>query len=157
MKTISEIIIASKCRKGGADGTTVDGAYWVCPASPIVGNLGLKTMIRSFGGDGVGQSSANCHNYLQLRHYRGGKVEAVVLENSWHQNYGTSQTVVAADAVLAATTTEELEVALLALTDEYDANYYSQSMRENLDHLAEKIGLPESLPAPDEVTTEVAS
>ena len=156
MKTISEIIIASKCRKGGADGTTVDGAYWVCPPSPVAGNVGLKTMIRSHGGDGIGQSRANCHNYLELRHYRGGKVEAVVIEKSWHQNCGDEQTVVAADAVLAATTTEEMEVALLALTDEYDNNYYSQSMRANLDQLAELIGLPSSLPAPDEVS-EVAS
>ena len=156
MKTISDIIIDSKCRRGGADGTTQNGAYWVCPASPIIGNVGLKTMIRSFGGDGIGQSRANCHNYLQLRHYRSGKVEAVILCNSWHQNCGAEQTIVIADSILSATTTEELEVALLALTDEYDTNYYSQSMRENLDELAEKIGLPESLPAPDEVA-EVAS
>ena len=150
MKTISEIIIDSKCRKGGADGTTVDGAFWVCPASPIIGNLGLKTLIRSFGGDGVGQSRADLRNYLELRHYRGGKVQAVVLCNSWHQNYGNSHTVVAADSVLAATTTEELEVALMVLNGE-DNNYYSESMRSNLDELAETIGLPESLPAPDEV------
>ena len=157
MKTISEIIIDSKCRKGGSDGTTQHGAYWVCPPSPIIGNLGLKTLIRSYGGDGIGQSCADLRNYLELRHYRGGKVEAVVLCNSWHQNYGDKQIVVVADSILAATTTEELEVALLALTDEHDTNYYSQSMRSKLDALAETIGLPSSLPAPDEIATEVAS
>ena len=69
MKTLKEIIVETKCRKGESDGTTKQGAFWfACD----------EILIRSFGGDGVGQSSTDLRNYLQLRHYRNGEVKAVV-------------------------------------------------------------------------------
>jgi hypothetical protein len=150
MKTLADIIIDSKCRKGGADGITSAGAYWLCPQSKIAGNRGVKTLIRSYGGDGIGQSCADRRHYLELRHYRGGKVSAVVVATSWHQNSGTQETETEINSVLVSTSTEELESALLALEDGNYGPVYVKYCSEKLAALAELIGLPDSGPSPDD-------
>ena len=155
MKTLSDIIIDSKCRKGGADGITAAGAYWLCPQSKIAGNRGVPTLIRSYGGEGIGNSRADLRHYLELRHYRGGKVSAVVVATSWHQNSGTQETETEINSVLTSTSTEELESALLALEDQNGQPVYTKFCSEKLAALAELIGLPDSAPAPDDA--EVAS
>jgi len=157
MTTLSDIIIDSKCRKGGADGITEHGAYWLCPQSKIAGNRGVKTLIRSYGDNGIGNSAADLRHYLELRHYRGGKVSAVVVALSWHQNSGDSQTEIEINSVLSCTSAEELESALLALEDENDEPVYVKYCSEKLTALAESIGLPARAPSPDDVTTEVVA
>jgi len=157
MKTLSDIIIDSKCRKGGADGITEHGAYWLCPQSKIAGNRGVKTLIRSWGDNGIGQACADLRNYMELRHYRGGKVSAVVVALSWHQNSGDSQTEMEIDSVLTTTSVEELQSALLSLEDENYGPVYGKNFSEKLAALAELIGLPACAPSPDDVTTEVVA
>jgi len=151
MKTLSDIIIDSKCRKGGADGITAAGAYWLCPQSKIAGNRGVTTLIRSYGGDGIGNCCADQRNYLELRHYRGGKVSAVVVTTSWHQNSRSVETEMEIDSVLTTTSVEELQSALLALQDENDEPIFVNSRSEKLSALADLIGLPACAPSPDEV------
>jgi len=157
MKTLSDIIIDSKCRKGGSDGITSAGAYWLCPQSKIAGNRGVKTLIRSYGDNGIGNSRADLRHYLELRHYRGGKVSAVVVATSWHQNSGTQKAEIEINSVLTSTSTEELESALLALEDENYGPLYGKDFSEKLTALAELIGLPDSAPSPDDGTTEVVA
>ena len=139
MKTLKELIGETKCRKGASVAITKQGAFWL--ASPEI-------HIRSFGGDGVGNSATNRDNYLQLRHYRSGEAKAVVKYHGWHQNYGTSnnyQTV----PILDCTTIEDVVAALKSVTND-DASAYVDWGYKNLAAALIAIGMTESLPAPDE-------
>ena len=140
MKTLKELIVEKKCRKGARSGIEAKkGAYW----------LALEPFqIRRFGGDGVGQSRADRTNYLELRHYRSGAVEALVKFSGWHQNAGTFFDYVVAD-ILAATTVEEVILTLKGTTlDEAIAlaDNYQSDLTESLVGL----GLEIALPGPDE-------
>jgi len=140
MKTLSDLIVAAKCRKGAAAGTTKKGAYWLA-VEPI--------KIRCFGGDGIGQSSADCTNYLELRHFRDGAVSIVIHYNSWHQNHGMSDTYQSHIGLPMCETVEDVIVALKSANDD-GVSAYSDRMEENLTEALVAFGLPESAPAPDE-------
>jgi len=140
MKTLQDLIIAAKCRKGAAAGTTKKGAYWLA-CEPI--------KIRCFGGDGIGQSSPDLTNSLKLRHFRDGDVQTTVEFSSWHQNYGgRSASYVGVPEIAVCETIEEVIVALKSCGTEVSA--YSDKMEDNLIEKLTALGLPASAPAPDE-------
>lgn len=141
MKTLKELVIETKCRTGSADGTTKRGAFWRA-VDPI--------LIRSYGGDGIGQSSAKIDHFLHLRHYRSGEVSAVVCVHGWHQNYGPSNNWVPVSAILDCTTLEDVIVALKAAKGEEGLSLYSNWGEGNLRKSLLGLGLIESLPAPDD-------
>jgi hypothetical protein len=140
MKTLKELIEATKCRKGSAAATTKRGAYWLA-ADPI------KT--RSFGGDGIGQSDADCSCELHLRHYRTAGVSAIVVSESWHQNYGTSRTYTPVD-ILDCTTVEYVIARLLGTTDAAGNAIYTAWGEDNLTAALTALGLPDAMPSPDD-------
>ena len=82
---------------------------------------------------------------------------ATMVATSWHQNSGREETEIEINSVLTSTSAEELESCLLAIQDENESPVYAKYCSEKLHLLAELIGLPASLPAPDEVDVEVAS
>jgi hypothetical protein len=139
MKPLQELIVAAKCRKGPSAGTSKHGAFWFA-CEPI--------RIRSFGGDGIGQSSPDRQNYLQLRHYRDGKTKAVVNFHSWHQNHGSHDSY-RTICILDYTTIEDVIVMLKNLSQD-DTPAYSDLCKEALTEALSALGMPESLPAPDE-------
>ena len=141
MQTLKELIENKKCRTGKAYGTSKQGAFWLAVV-PI--------QIRSYGGDGIGQSRADFRNYLQLRHYRDGKVKAVVNFHSWHQNCGDENTYVTAP-ILDCVSVEDVIVSLMTVNDREDHAYGEETGRENLIAALTGLGLVEALPAPDEV------
>jgi hypothetical protein len=142
MKTnLKEVIIAAKCRKGKAEAITAKGAYWLaCPP--------IRT--RAFGGDGIGQSSADCSFHLELRHYRDGKVRAVLVANSWHQNHGTSTE--EKDFWLADQyATVEDVIIYLRLVELWDKEGISDYHLEGITAALTALGLPEyPIPSPDD-------
>jgi hypothetical protein len=147
MKTLSELIVDQKSRKGKSAGTTRKGAYW----------LAGEVKIRAYGGDGIGQSGADCSKRLQLRHFRDGDTQAVIRSSSWHQNYGTSTDYASVPALLDCTTAEQVIVILKQTRvrdDEngYADNAYSDHFEDELTAMLSGIGLPESEPAPDEAS-----
>jgi hypothetical protein len=145
MKTLKEIIVERKCRKGTPAGTTKRGAYWLA-CEPIT--------TRASGSDGVGQNPPRVIYELHLRHFRSGEVRAVIHRNVWHQSGSQSavgQDWADANAVVDCSTIEEVVVALkgISLNDSPVVEDYLIS-REIAKRLRE-LGLPDSAPAPDEV------
>lgn len=144
MRTLKECVEGLKCRKGAADGTTKDGAYWLAAKS-------VET--RSCGGDGIGQSAPDVRWWLQIRHYRGGEVRVVMHRKSWHQNHGDKsrfRSVPVADM----TTVEQIVVKLkegVDMGDGYDTETcYSDERYDALAETLKSIGLVEREPGPDE-------
>jgi len=144
MKTLKQLVEEVKCRKGKSAGVTKEGAFWFA-VEPIP--------IRSYGGDGVGQSTADCVNYLQLRHYRSGLVKAVVNFHSWHQNSGTSNSYKTV-SILDCSTVEDVIVVLKAVQEDNAYGHgdvaYSDRKEEWLTDVLTEIGMPVSEKAPDE-------
>lgn len=149
MKTLVQLVEATKCRKGKADGTTKKGAFW----------LAAEIMTRSFGGDGIGQSAADMDYSLQLRHFRNGAVTTVMHYHAWHQNSGTVHAYHPAN-VGDCKTVEEVIVALKGMkvgSGYYPENVYSDRFEEKLTAALVAIGMSEMEPAPDEEDPETAS
>ena len=143
IKTLGELIVDSKCRKGTADGTNKRGAYWLA-AEPIV--------IRRYGGDGIGNGGADCTNYLELRHYRTGDVSAVLHGHWWHQNGSRPDVYERFDELLACKTVEDMIVALKGVkVDEDTTAAYSDMKKDVLTDALTKLGMPLAAPSPDEV------
>lgn len=138
--TLQDLIIATKCRKGKAAGITAHGAYWL--AIPPI-------KIRRFGGDGIGQTSPDLTNYLELRHYRNGTVCTYIRHESWHQNYGHETQIIGVD-LEEKTTIEEVQVKFKNMTV---AGYHplSDYFQEEFIAALSSIGLPEyEIPSPDD-------
>ena len=161
MKTLKEMIEATKCRKGKASGTNKRGAWWLAvDGSEYAGESGL--LIKSGGGDGIGQSATTYRVYLQLRHYRHGDVGAVVLWYGWHQNQGdtysyttlahcradTDPAELGGSKILIAKTIEDVVVALKAA--DTDNACYSDTCYDELRDGLSGIGMPEAEQGPDE-------
>lgn len=141
MKTLKELVIDTKCRRGKSDGTTKRGAFWQC-IEPI--------KIRSYGGDGVGQSSADVDHHLELRHFRDNSVRAVVHIYSWHQDH-EHHSYIDVSNIVNCQSTEDVIVVLKSIKDRDTETYiYSDSFEEELTERLQEIGLPEALPSPDE-------
>lgn len=143
MKTLKELVIESKCRRGPADGTDKRGAFW----------NGSVTKIRRSGGDGIGQSSADVTHTLHLKHYRSGEVRAVVKIDRYHQNgsySGGGTEWVGVSQILDCATVEEVITALINAGSEESGRLYSEYYEEELTQLLTGLGMVESLPAPDE-------
>jgi hypothetical protein len=138
MRTLKEIIINTRCRKGAADSIDIDGAYWM-PFSPI--------LLRRTGGDGVGSNARDIEYLIEFRHYRSGEVRAVLHEHSWHQNTGSSSVYHTID-ICDLNTGEDVIIVLLAAGHECIGNdgRYSRLLIEKLAH----VGLKPCDPSPDE-------
>lgn len=144
-KTLGELIVARRCRKGAAIGISPRGAYWH-PAKPVT--------INRAGGDGVGNSACDLTMKLELRNYRSGLVEVVVRVESWHQNTSSRTRVVLNNdlrQVLQATTAEDVIATLLGLGDGHNGPLYSDRFEADLIAWLGGLGLPACLPAPDDV------
>lgn len=141
MKTLKDCVIETKCRKGAAYGTTKHGAYWLA-CEPIT--------IRNYGGDGIGQSGADCKNFLQLRHYRDGTVSAVLHGAYWHQNGSAPDDWMRCDDLLSLTTVESIIVSLKATSFDDGTHVWSDYWTDKLTAALTGIGLAESEPSPDE-------
>lgn len=146
MKTLKDIIIASKIRKGPAHGTTKRGAFWTFVEDEYFAKL------RRSGGDGIGENSPDVTHYLDFRHFRDGSVTAVITRDAYHQNGGYSgggKEQIDASEILGCTTIEDVEIALKGIGRDESVIGSSHNLRPTLHAL----GLPESAPAPDEVAT----
>lgn len=146
MKTIKEIIIESKCRKGPSAGVTKRGAFWIAFAKSDQ----YFSVTSRRGGDGVGQSSADVSVGLKFRHFRDGTVQAITVTECWHQNTGTNRSTVDVSQILNCTTAEEV-IAILKGTNAGDGGRSISSIFEE-DLVADlaAIGIPAALPGPDE-------
>lgn len=143
MKTLKDIAIERKSRKGAARATTPDGAYW----------LPIRVKLMAAGGDGIGQSAASHQYYLTVRHYRSGDVRAYVEDEGYHQNNGSWTVRTRCSEVLDATNHEELLIALKkSHFDPDDGEPYRVRVSELGEARLEKEipELPDSPPAPDE-------
>jgi hypothetical protein len=145
MKTLKEIIIERKCRKGAAAGTTKRGAYWLA-CEPII--------TREAGGDGIGQNAPDITDSIELRHFRDDNVRAVIHRDAWHQNGahgGAGDGWMDASGVLNCSTIEEVLVVLkgTALAESPVVNQYSAD--KTLIPALRELGLPDAAPGPDEV------
>ncbi len=149
--TLREAIVQAHCRQGKAAGTTKDGAFW----RVIKGTADNKRIkIRTYGGNGIGQSSASVDNWLELRHYRDGAVRARVHVDAWHVNgarSGAGDWWLNADAILDFTTAEAVIVALKGIRSEDHGPAYSDMYESELTTALWALGIPASEPAPDEV------
>jgi hypothetical protein len=145
MKTLQELIVAARCRKGAAAGTTKKGAYWLA-CEPI--------KIRVYGGDGIGQSRADMTNWLQLRHFRDGAVQITIRYHSWHQNDGHTNGYVSAGELANCESIEDVIVGLKGISDPNGVSAYSDYQIDNLVDGLTAFGMAMSAPAPDEETTE---
>ena len=145
MKTLKDLVIEQKCRKGESHAKTKDGAFWL--AAPEV-------QIRSYGGDGIGNNGSDRTQHLQLRHYRSGEVKAYAHFHSWHQNYGSSDRYTSLD-ILGCTTIEDVIASLLTtkMRSDYDSDgdsVYSSYNENDLTDALAALGMVVALPAPDE-------
>ena len=143
MMTIREAIEVKKCRKGAAVGTTKDGAYWLA-IEPV--------KIRSWGGDGIGNSAADLNAHLEFRHYRSGECRAVVHISSCHQNHSSRHWWHRVE-ILDCTNVEDVIVALKrGVSGDYDREtVYSDLYEESLTKAMTDLGLAIATPSPDEV------
>lgn len=145
MNTLADCIIAAKCRKGPAQGTTKRGAYWLA-GEPIV--------IRRYGGDGIGQSAADVANVLELRHYRDGTPAAVIHRSAYHQNGvygGGGDSWHHMDGLLSQESIEAI-IVLLKGTRLLDGDVaaYSDKCKDDLVEGLAWTGLPLAEPSPDD-------
>ena len=132
--TLEQLIISKRCRKGKARAISSRGAYWL--AHPAI-------TIRRWGGNGIGQNTADCTRTIELRHYRDGKVRVIAKEESYHQNYGTRNKI--EDVPSDASTAEEFVVFLK------QCNYLSDYWEDELIADLVAFGLPEyDAPSPDD-------
>ena len=142
-KTLRDIIIARKTRKGEADNITKDGAYWETAIN-----------LQNGGGNGIGNNGSSVTHYLEVRHYRNGELRGYLNRHLWHQNDGTTHQRTRADNLLDCSTIEELiqTAKKHKIESVYDDSYEIEISNEGEKRLCE--GLPEmpaSEPAPDEV------
>jgi hypothetical protein len=143
MKTLKDLIISARFRKGTAHGTTKRGAYWTQNED----NYFCCT--RRAGGEGIGQSGPDIKYGLDFRHFRSGEVHAVIVCEAYHQNTGKSEITVNSDGLLGATTAEDVIIALKGI--DMDGNpVLSKSREEELTQELVRFGLPACAPAPDE-------
>lgn len=146
MKTLAQLIEATKCRRGKSAGITKNGAYWLA-CEPIE--------INSTGGDGIGNNAPNTHHYLILRHFRDGAVRPQIKRDAWHQNgafSGDGVDYMGADHLASCTTIEDIIVALKAIRYRLDISerVYGGDEKPLVEALG-ALGMPYSMPAPDEV------
>lgn len=149
MKTLKELIINTKCRKGKPRAIDKRGAFWL--AHPEI-------EIRVWGGDGIGQSRSSRTNFLELRHYRNGDIVACITFQSWHQNTGTTECVRTVSEILSCTDIESVIVTLKNLphellspaAEDYFPDAYSDAKYVYLSSALIGLGLSEAPQPPDE-------
>lgn len=142
MNTIKDLALEKKARKGPAKQITKKGAYWIA--------LSIDT--KRGGGDGIGQAPAQITTVFEVRHYRDGKLEAVVKNLWWHENEGLSTVAVAIPAALEVTNVEDL-IRLIKSTsipddemnDTFEVSKQGQARLEK-----DLAPLPAAAPGPDE-------
>jgi hypothetical protein len=144
MKTLKDIIVDRKTRKGESTRITKDGAYWE-----------TAILFAAEGGDGIGQASSDVSWYLEIRHYRDGHLRGYVNRHTWHQNDGDTNNRTRSDDVLNCTTIEELIVTMQHHVISYDWGREDTPIEVRdwgRGKLAEGLPeIPESEKAPDEI------
>lgn len=146
MKTLKEIVIEQKCRKGAAAGTTKNGAYWVAG----------ECVTRRCGGDGIGNNAPDVTWTLELRHYRDGAVRATMHRDAHHQNGrwgGAGDWYYGIDAILSAETIEDVIVEMRAGVHDRDTGETLPVLGRDLSELRDMLaawGMPNAAPSPDE-------
>jgi len=148
MKTLKDYIVDQKCRKGPAAGTTKNGTYWLA-CDPI--------KIQDAGGDGIGCNAPSVAYYLRLRHFRDGAVRPQIHRKAWHQNgsySGAGNQYYGCDQIITCTTVEDVIVALKSInideSDCYAEHVYHDIFADDLTAALTGIGMPVSMPPPDE-------
>lgn len=145
--TLQDLIIAAKCRKGKAHAITAQGAYWLALPSIV---------IRRYGGDGIGQDSADCTNTLELRHHRDGTVRCRVITSSWHQNHGGNKE--SHHVEINSQDTAEEVVVMLKNYSFHGRQPCSDYYQPELIAALVSLGLPEyEIPSPDDVPDPAAA
>jgi len=139
MRTLKELIISARCRKGPAAGIDGSGEWWQAGAT-------IKTS--GHGGDGVGNSAPSVRCDLQMRHYRNGTVVVGVLVERWHQNTGTRTEWVPMPGIEESQTTADV-VASLRRWNEHQT-VLREFCRSGLTDELGQFGLLAHAPAPDE-------
>jgi hypothetical protein len=142
MKTLKELIVAARCRKGTAAGIDESGEWWQAGGT-------IKTA-RS-GGDGIGHSAPSVRCDLQMRHYRPGPVVVGVLVERWHQNVGTRTEWVPLPGIEESETAAEV-VAFLLRWNGDGLTVLSDWCQSYLVEELGTFGLLASAPSPDEET-----
>jgi len=143
MKTLKDIALARKARKGPAEAVTKDGAYWL----PVSVNINVA------GGDGIGQSDASRNTYLNIRHYRSGELGGYIEQTTWHQNTGSSTLRTSCSAALGVTNHEDLLIVLrkAEFDTDHDMNIEVEVSDRGIARLLKEIPeLPAAPKAPDE-------
>jgi len=150
-QTIGTIIAKQKIRKGPSDGTTADGAFWL---------LGDPILIRDYGGDGLAYHKPQLQNFLQLRHFRNGKTEAVVHTVAewagYNSDCGPKHYYEAVPTLIDCKTIEEA-IVILKGTFVYNGMAISQCGEDELEVYLMSFGLPEAEPAPDDAESSDGS
>lgn len=148
MKTVEDLVVAAKCRKGSAVDVDERGAYWVA----------LSVCTRAYGSGGIGNEAPSVEVILELRHYRSGGVVAFLRKEQWHQNTGENvlEMETPPDTILSCTTVEDVVVSLydMDIEDPQDcpestAAYHRSKYPEVKREFA-RLGLIVALPGPDE-------
>jgi hypothetical protein len=136
--TLTELVRRQRCRTGHSTAITRLGAYWLADPNAQIGGSDPND-------PNTADTDYNVH--LQLRHYRGGEVEARVILEGWNEEHGTyiESYPLNIDAV---TTTECLIVALLRSPE--CSQLYNQDYILNLQRELLNIGLPVAPPPPDD-------
>lgn len=145
MKTLKEIIIDQKLRKGPSHGMTKNGAFWTFNPTQYF------SVLRRSGGDGIGNSSPDITFFLEFRHFRSGEVRAEIIRKSWHQNDGERISYTNGNAVLDAQTVEDVIVALKGIKTSEGESIVSSNKEEGITEDFVALGMPIALPAPDEI------
>ena len=137
---LAGLLRARKARKGKPSGSNAGGSYWAL----------VNAEIRSYGGDGIGQSDADKRDFFVVRHYRDGSLSALVRTEAHHQNTGVIRETSEVPEALKVRTIEELVVCLKA------ANFRvtGDGVRALIEAIPE---LPEAPTAPDEDTAPASS
>lgn len=139
-KTLNELLVAQKARKGKSTGVTKRGAFWLV-IKPI--------KIRSYGGDGIGQSRHSLWHNLEFQHFRNGEMDAKIVVNSWHQNDGDNSQTFDVSEILDVTNVEDL-IAMLKGKECGETHAYSDRYEADLTSSMRSLGLSDFPPGPDE-------
>lgn len=130
-KTLKELIIDQKCRRGNFYEIDKNGPYWIC---------GKPVLINEFFG---------YETYLRFLHYFDGSVQAESLIKSKEECYRTNIN------ILTCTTIGEVFLELYKKTistkNYINASTYSDEYRPFLIKVLKNLGLPMGFEPPDEI------
>ena len=141
MRTLKELIVAARCRKGEPAGIDAAGEWW---------QAGSTVKSARSGGDGIGNSAPSVRCDLQMRHYRTGSVVVGVLVERWHQNVGTRSEWVPLPGIEESQTSADVVSFLMRWNECRGLTVLSAWCQNYVVEELGGFGLPASAPGPDE-------